>query len=591
MGYARCEVKPNSSGVKKLPKSWDLPVDISLGKATTFAFNYEWSQNNCTISNIEWYPTQLIDGEWTSSGVIFGTDEEPFFSQPNKIEIKFGGESINISDNSTLNSGSASGVTKGNISSSYLSSSFKYSYTVKYDTATDAWVAVNDNDELGEYSFIEYLIKIDNIRIPKTSKYENNVVFTERGVNELLKNIKNYPIIDITSVESNTTDTDDNNIWNYYTGGKPCIKIDYGDRDRIFEGYTTTSAQTAGYKYVAVGSNIKFKKPNGEDVSSVTTSNDQNTGTFRVNIDGVTYEVPIKGFTNDETADALKITGHLLPSADDEYDIGSGDKDAQSKLRWRNLYLSGSLGNSDNYIPNAYITNLYSNNLGSASSPVSQAYITNLGDTNKYVSNAYITDLTLGDSSDTTSDNSGNLKVINTKNAVTPDDTISTKYSANDKASINTSGGIYAAKDIWGRRVFNAVFNDYAECRTTIDLTPGHVVVDQDDGSLICSNRRLQPGAQVISDTYGHLMGVTETATTPIAVAGRVLVYPYQLRTNYHAGMAVCSAPNGTVDIMTRDEIRDYPDCIIGIVSEIPEYETWGSNNVKVDGRIWIKIK
>ena len=583
MGYARCEVKPNSSGVKKLPKSWDLPVDISLGKATTFAFNYEWSQNNCTISNIEWYPTQLIDGEWTSSGVIFGTDEEPFFSQPNKIEIKFGGESINISDNSTLNSGSASGITKGNISSSYLSSSFKYSYTVKYDTATDAWVAVNDNDELGEYSFIEYLIKIDNIRIPKTSKYENNVVFTERGVNELLKNIKNYPIIDITSVESNTTDTDDNNIWNYYTGGKPCIKIDYGDRDRIFEGYTTTSAQTAGYKYVAVGSNIKFKKPNGEDVSSVTTSNDQNTGTFRVNIDGVTYEVPIKGFTNDDTADALKITGHLLPSADELYDIG-GDKNAESKVRWRNLYLSGSLGDSNNYISNGYVTNLYSNNLGSTGAPISQAYITNLGSTKSPVSEGYIAKLTI-------SELNSSLKVTNDTNAVDPDNTTSASYTTNSAASINTQGGIYAAKDIWGRRVFNAVFNDYAECRTTIDLTPGHVVVDQDDGSLICSNRRLQPGAQVISDTYGHLMGVTETATTPIAVAGRVLVYPYQLRTNYHAGMAVCSAPNGTVDIMTRDEIRDYPDCIIGIVSEIPEYETWGSNNVKVDGRIWIKVK
>ena len=579
MGYARCEVKPNSSGVKKLPKSWDLPVDISLGKATTFAFNYEWSQNNCTISNIEWYPTQLIDGEWTSSGVIFGTDEEPFFSQPNKIEIKSVGESINISDNSTLNSGSASGVTKGNISSSYLSSSFKYSYTVKYDITTDTWIAANDNDELSEYSFIEYLIKIDNIRIPKTSKYENNVVFTERGVNELLKNIKNYPIIDITSVASNTRDTDDNNIWNYYNGGKPCIKIDYGDSDRIFEGYTTTSAQTAGYKYVAVGSNIKFKKPNGEDVSSVTTSNDQNTGTFRVNIDGVTYEVPIKGFTNDETADALKITGHLLPSADAEYDIGSGDKDAQTKLRWRNLYLSGSLGDPDNYVPNAYITNL-----GNTKTPVSQAYITNLGSTEYPVSQAYITNLALDQLK-------SSLKVTNDINAVEPDDTTSTSYSANTAASINTQGGIYAAKDIWGRRVFNAVFNDYAECRTTIDLTPGHVVVDQDDGSLICSNRRLQPGAQVISDTYGHLMGVTETATTPIAVAGRVLVYPYQLRTNYHAGMAVCSAPNGTVDIMTRDEIRDYPDCIIGIVSEIPEYETWGSNNVKVDGRIWIKVK
>lgn len=140
-------------------------------------------------------------------------------------------------------------------------------------------------------------------------------------------------------------------------------------------------------------------------------------------------------------------------------------------------------------------------------------------------------------------------------------------------------------------KVYNAVFNDYAEYRTTINLTPGHIVVDQDDGSLACSFARLQPGAQVISDTFGHSMGETDTAKTPLAVAGRVLVYTYQPRENYHAGMAVCSAPDGTVDIMTREEIRDYPDCIVGIVSEIPQYETWGSDNVKVDGRIWIKVK
>ena len=140
-------------------------------------------------------------------------------------------------------------------------------------------------------------------------------------------------------------------------------------------------------------------------------------------------------------------------------------------------------------------------------------------------------------------------------------------------------------------KVYNAVFNDYAEYRTTIDLTPGHVVVDQDDGSLKCTDARLLPGAQVISDTFGNSMGKTELATTPIAVAGRVLVYTYQPRENYHAGMTVCSAPNGTIDIMTREEIRDYPDCIVGIVSEIPEYEEWGSENVKVNGRIWIKVR
>ena len=70
------------------------------------------------------------------------------------------------------------------------------------------------------------------------------------------------------------------------------------------------------------------------------------------------------------------------------------------------------------------------------------------------------------------------LKVTNDTNAVDPDNTTSASYTTNSAASINTQGGIYAAKDIWGRRVFNAVFNDYAECRTTIDLTPGHVVVD-----------------------------------------------------------------------------------------------------------------
>jgi len=60
--------------------------------------------------------------------------------------------------------------------------------------------------------------------------------------------------------------------------------------------------------------------------------------------------------------------------------------------------------------------------------------------------------------------------------------------TAKTNASINTLGGIYAKKNIYAARVFNAVFNDYAECRTTINLTPGHVVVDNDDGSLSCSS-------------------------------------------------------------------------------------------------------
>ena len=41
---------------------------------------------------------------------------------------------------------------------------------------------------------------------------------------------------------------------------------------------------------------------------------------------------------------------------------------------------------------------------------------------------------------------------------------------------------------------------------------------------------------------------------------------------------------------MTRIEIVEYPDRIIGIVSAIPNYKKWGSGDVEVNDRIWIKV-
>ena len=162
----------------------------------------------------------------------------------------------------------------------------------------------------------------------------------------------------------------------------------------------------------------------------------------------------------------------------------------------------------------------------------------------------------------------------------------------NLRGSIRTAGGIAAGKSIKGYKLYGAVFNDYAEFRKTLNnVKAGQCVIDNDDGSLSLSSKRLQPGAQIISDTYGFSIGETQEYQTPLAVSGRVLVYTYQSRENYHAGMAVCSAPNGTIDIMTREEIKEYPDCIVGIVSEIPTYKEWGSDQVKVDNRIWIKVR
>lgn len=138
--------------------------------------------------------------------------------------------------------------------------------------------------------------------------------------------------------------------------------------------------------------------------------------------------------------------------------------------------------------------------------------------------------------------------------------------------------------------MYGACWNDYAEYRISDCQEPGRVICENGDDTLSLATERLQPAGNVISDTFGFAIGETEMAKTPIAISGRVLVYPYEDRYSYNPGDAVCAAPGGTVSKMTREEIITYPERIIGTVSAIPEYETWGEGNISVNGRIWIKV-
>lgn len=154
--------------------------------------------------------------------------------------------------------------------------------------------------------------------------------------------------------------------------------------------------------------------------------------------------------------------------------------------------------------------------------------------------------------------------------------------------SINLKTGIVDCQ--YGIR--GAVWNDYAEYRESDELEPGRCVYEVGDDSLTRTIERLMPGCNIVSDTFGFAQGETDKAKTPIATAGRVLAYTYEHRDSFEPGDAVCSGPNGTVSKMTREEIREWPDRIVGTVSCVPTYEYWGENNkVKVNGRIWIKVK
>lgn len=144
---------------------------------------------------------------------------------------------------------------------------------------------------------------------------------------------------------------------------------------------------------------------------------------------------------------------------------------------------------------------------------------------------------------------------------------------------------------ISANKVSGAIWNDYAEYRESFITEPGRCVIETGFGDLELSSKRLQLGANIVSDTFGFSIGETDKAKTPIAVCGRVLAYPFENRYDFTPGAAVCSGPDGTISLMTRNEIKEWPDAIVGYVSEIPEYKTWGTNNISINNRIWIKIK
>lgn len=172
------------------------------------------------------------------------------------------------------------------------------------------------------------------------------------------------------------------------------------------------------------------------------------------------------------------------------------------------------------------------------------------------------------------------------------DATASTSVST---GAVVITGGLGVSGNIYGSSIWGAVGNDFAEFRQGPLNSPGRCVYEVGDDSMSLTNNRLTPGCSIISNTFGMIIGKTDKAQTPIAVAGRVLAYTFEPREEYKSniGQFVCSGPKGTVSIMTKEEAQQYPESIIGTVSAVPDYDEWGEegHKVKVDGRVWIRIK
>ena len=174
--------------------------------------------------------------------------------------------------------------------------------------------------------------------------------------------------------------------------------------------------------------------------------------------------------------------------------------------------------------------------------------------------------------------------------------TATTASTSTTTGALKVSGGVGVAGDVYANAVVGAVWNDYAETRRAYSedfkhMKPGCVVTECaiENDTVRLTDKRLEKIPMVITDTYGFLIGEKEGDVVPVAVAGRVLVNTYEDRSKFELGDTVCSGPNGTVSIMTYEELLTFPDRVLGYVSCIPDYDTWGE--VKVNNRIWIKLK
>lgn len=213
-----------------IPTDWKVPYDVDQGRGIQFSFQYQWESNTCKIQNIKWEPVKLFFNEETGKrdinnriwlGKKEATEEQledPNFNWINDVEqgpnsgqfnhevkeheenclqIIFNGNSLIDDENChphiyedgpyyyyKSQEGQDPNVylTPADIeipfqystSSSYITASFKYEY----------------EDEINDDTTVVYYIDIPNIKIPKPSKYENNVVFTEEGVKELVGEVE-----------------------------------------------------------------------------------------------------------------------------------------------------------------------------------------------------------------------------------------------------------------------------------------------------------------------------------------------------------------------------------------------------------------
>lgn len=139
---------------------------------------------------------------------------------------------------------------------------------------------------------------------------------------------------------------------------------------------------------------------------------------------------------------------------------------------------------------------------------------------------------------------------------------------------LTVTGNINTIGNITANRVYNAVFNDYAECFDNRELNYSeckHRIVELDDeGFTVLANKNSRKVIGIVSDNYGVLLGgdmanIMNGNKIPVGLAGTLYVDTMTPVSNNDIGMFLTSTGGGYGSPKANPEPGTSVGKIIGI--------------------------
>ena len=132
---------------------------------------------------------------------------------------------------------------------------------------------------------------------------------------------------------------------------------------------------------------------------------------------------------------------------------------------------------------------------------------------------------------------------------------------------LNYDGYLYAT------RVYNAIYNDYAECFYSDGLIYSEVVnriVEVDfDGKLSLAKEKSDGVIGIVSDSYGFLLNSSEEeiengSKIPIGLVGTLYVDSEDIVDDKNIHRFVCSGKDGKARVIPKGKAHKYEGCVVG---------------------------